>query len=64
MPIPEEEVSVTKRPVVKEEVRVSKEAHTEHRDMDETITGEKAKIERDTSRPTSDAGDPDLDLNR
>jgi len=32
--------------------------------MDETITGEKAKIERDTSRPTSDAGDPDLDRNR
>ena len=64
MPIPEEEVSVTKRPVVKEEVPVSKEAHTEHRDMDETITGEKAKIERDTSRPTSDAGDPDLDRNR
>jgi len=49
---------------LKEEVRVSKEAHTEHRDEDETIRREKAKIERDTSPPASYAGDPDLDRNR
>ena len=42
MPIPEEEVSVTKRPVVKEGVS-SKEPHTARRDVDETIRREKAK---------------------
>jgi uncharacterized protein (TIGR02271 family) len=42
-------VSVTKRPVVEEEVCVSKEAQTEHRDVDETIRREKAKIGRDTT---------------
>ncbi len=55
---------MTKRPVVKEEVRVSKEAHTENRGVDETVQRAKAKIERDTDRPAAYAGDPDLDRNR
>jgi len=64
VPVTEEEVKVTKRPVVKEEVRLSKVAHTDHRDVDETVRREKAKIERDTTRPTAYAGDPDLDRDR
>jgi uncharacterized protein (TIGR02271 family) len=63
VPVTEEEVTVTKRPVVKEEVRLSKESHTEHRDVDETVRREKARVERDTGRPTLHAG-PDSDRDR
>ena len=61
VPVREEEIQVTKRPVVREEVRVSKQAHTEQRDVDETVRKEKAKVERDT-RPGAYASGPDRDL--
>ena len=60
VPVREEEIQVTKRPVVKEEVRISKEAHTEQRDVDETVRREKAKVERDR-RPGAYAKGPDRD---
>lgn len=69
VPITEEEVQVTKRPVVKEEVRISKQAETEHRDVDETVRKERARVdrgrgERDENIRPAYASDPDDPLKR
>jgi uncharacterized protein (TIGR02271 family) len=50
IPITEEEVEVTKRPVVKEELRVQKEKRTEQRDVTGEVRKEDVKIEQ--SKPT------------
>lgn len=48
----EDEVRVTKHPVVREELRVRKLAHHEERDTDATLRREEADIE-DTTRPST-----------
>lgn len=45
MPVMEEEVEVTKRPVVREHVRVRKERHVEQRAASETVRKEHAEVE-------------------
>lgn len=51
VPVREEVVEVTKRPVVKEEIRVTKEVEQEQRNLRETVRREEAEVE-DTSRRT------------
>ena len=46
IPIVEEEVEVSKRPVVKEEVRAHKESRTEKRDVSGKVRKEDVKVER------------------
>lgn len=46
IPIMEEEVEVSKRPVVKEEIRARKERHTEERDVSGEIRKEDVEVER------------------
>jgi len=47
IPVKEEEVEVTKRPVVKEEVRARKETTTEHRDVSGEVRKEEVSVETD-----------------
>ena len=47
VPVREEEVEVTKRPRVREEVRVSKTPHQEERRVEGEVRREEARIERD-----------------
>lgn len=47
VPIYEEEVEISKRPVVREEVRVTKEVHHEERTVDTTVRKEKVDIEEE-----------------
>lgn len=49
VPVYEEEVEIRKRPVVKEEVRISKEARTGEEEISETLRRERVKVD-DTSR--------------
>ena len=44
IPVTEEEVEVTKRPVVKEEVRVQKEARTETEPVSGEVRKEEVKV--------------------
>lgn len=53
VPLYEEEVEIRKRPVVREEVRVTKEAHTEDRPIRETVRKEEVEIDRDSSTSRS-----------
>jgi hypothetical protein len=46
IPVREEEVEVSKRPVVKDEVRVSKEARTEDQEVSGEVRKENVKVER------------------
>lgn len=46
VPVYEEEVEVTKRPVIREEVRVTKEAHREEKPIRETVRKEEVEIDR------------------
>jgi uncharacterized protein (TIGR02271 family) len=62
VPVMEEEVVVNKRPVVREEVRISKESRQEQRPVSAQVRREEAEIEQDrdgdsTNRPYKD--DPD-----
>ncbi len=54
VPIREEEVEVRKRPVVREEVRVSKERHAEERRADAQVRREEARVERDPEHPENE----------
>ena len=47
IPLVEEEIEVTKRPVVKEEVRARQERHTERRDVSGEVRKEDVEVERD-----------------
>jgi uncharacterized protein (TIGR02271 family) len=47
IPVREEEVEITKRPVVREEVRVSKTAHQEQRTASATVRRETADVDED-----------------
>jgi len=47
VPVMEEEVTISKRPVVKEEVRVTKERQTEQRDITEEVRKEDVDIQRE-----------------
>jgi len=49
VPIMEEEVTVTKRPVVKEEVRVQKNRTEEQRDISDKVRKEEVQIDEDTT---------------
>jgi uncharacterized protein (TIGR02271 family) len=46
IPVREEEVEVTKRPVVKEEIRVGKETRTEEQEVSGEVRKERVKVER------------------
>ena len=54
VPVREEEVEITKRPRVREEVRVSKTAHQEERRVEGEVRREEARIDR-TDEETSKA---------
>jgi uncharacterized protein (TIGR02271 family) len=63
VPVMEEEVVVSRRPVVREEVRISKEAHLEQRQVNESVRRETAEVEEDTDddgtyRAVKDDGTP------
>ncbi|OHB63278.1 MAG: hypothetical protein A2Y77_17195 [Planctomycetes bacterium RBG_13_62_9] len=47
IPVGEEEVEVTKRPVIKEEVRARKQARTERRDVSAEVRKEDVEVEQD-----------------
>jgi len=50
IPVMEEEVTITKRPVVKEEVRVQKTRTEEEREVSEQVRKEEVKVDDDVSR--------------
>ena len=50
LPVSEEEVVVSKRPVVKEEVRVRKEVVEDTETVEEDVRREEVEIEDDTER--------------
>jgi uncharacterized protein (TIGR02271 family) len=52
VPVMEEQVEVTKRPVVKEEVRVSKTAHVDQRSVDATVRREEVDVKEDDDGDT------------
>jgi uncharacterized protein (TIGR02271 family) len=63
VPVMEEEVVVSKRPVVKEEVRISKQVKEEPRRVAETVRREEVDVEDDRdesegARPFGDAASP------
>lgn len=58
IPIMEEEVTVSKRPVIREEVHVYKEQRTEQRDFDEQVRKEDVVIEGET-KPKGTERKPD-----
>jgi uncharacterized protein (TIGR02271 family) len=47
VPVYEEEVEITKRPVVREEIVITKEAHQEQKTAEATVRKEKAEIEEE-----------------
>ncbi|MGZ6124061.1 MAG: YsnF/AvaK domain-containing protein [Myxococcales bacterium] len=57
VPVMEEEVVVSKRPVVREEVRIHTEAHQEQRPVTASVRREEVEIDED-HRPLSDPEDP------
>ena len=58
MPIREEEVEITKRPVVREEVRVTRTAHAEERAAEGTVRREEVEVD-DTRQQTRRDDDKD-----
>jgi uncharacterized protein (TIGR02271 family) len=50
VPVAEEEVTVTKQPVVKEEVRVHKKRTTENREISDEVRKEEVQIDQDVPR--------------
>ena len=53
IPVREEEVEISKKPVVREEVRVTKERAEEEKEADVTLRKETAEVEEGTKTPAT-----------